>query len=366
MLLGELGINNRRRISRFKFENAWLADLDFNNFVTDKLNSYGSYPIVDKLDLFASDLSDWSKNKFNNLKRDIDMCRKQIDRMRSQASGQAVNLQKYEIFCSRNVSNVVHNNIANILGVQAVLGTGKYLGLPSMIGRRTFNLAMLGKQGWRIMTNPESLIARIYKARYYPRCNFFEATLVRKCGMSLSCNRCSIRTLLNKSPTPLYFLRWKKIDLSRQKKQMELFDVNHFKVQGSWDLLWKLQIPVLDGGDAALFCCLLWSIWKQRNNKIRNEMAETFEGRFKCNIDASFSRHLNKIGIDICIRDDSGTFVLAKTEWISPLCDVHVGETLGLLSALEWVHKLQLRPIDFELDAKRVVDNFLSTNNDVT
>lgn len=84
MLLGELGINNRRRISRFKFENAWLADLDFNNFVTDKLNSYGSYPIVDKLDLFASDLSDWSKNKFNNLKRDIDMCRKQIDRMRSQ------------------------------------------------------------------------------------------------------------------------------------------------------------------------------------------------------------------------------------------------------------------------------------------
>lgn len=44
----------------------------------------------------------------------------------------------------------------------------------------TFNLAMLGKQGWRIMTNPESLIARIYKARYYPRCNFFEATLVHK------------------------------------------------------------------------------------------------------------------------------------------------------------------------------------------
>lgn len=76
MLLCELGINNRRRISRFKFENSWLADPDFNNFVTEKLNSYASYPIVDKLDLFASDLSDWSKKKFNNLKRDIDMCRK--------------------------------------------------------------------------------------------------------------------------------------------------------------------------------------------------------------------------------------------------------------------------------------------------
>jgi len=44
----------------------------------------------------------------------------------------------------------------------------------------TFNLAMLGKQGWRIMTNPESLIARIYKARYFPRCSFFESTLGHK------------------------------------------------------------------------------------------------------------------------------------------------------------------------------------------
>lgn len=58
------------------------------------------------------------------------------------ASGQAVNLQKSEFFCSRNVSRADHNNIANILGVHAVLGTGKYLGLPSMIGRSkkaTFN-----------------------------------------------------------------------------------------------------------------------------------------------------------------------------------------------------------------------------------
>ena len=29
-----------------------------------------------------------------------------------------------------------------------------------------YNLAMLAKQGWRIITNPDSLIARLYKARY--------------------------------------------------------------------------------------------------------------------------------------------------------------------------------------------------------
>jgi ribonuclease HI len=90
------------------------------------------------------------------------------------------------------------------------------------------------------------------------------------------------------------------------------------------------------------------------------------EGRYKCNIDASFSRHLNKVGIGICLRDDLGAFVLAKTDWISLLCEVHIGEALGLLSALEWVHELNLGPIDFELDAKKVVDNFLSTKHDGT
>jgi len=40
-----------------------------------------------------------------------------------------------------------------------------------------FNIAMLGEQGWRLMTNPGSLVARLYKAIYYPMCNFFELTL---------------------------------------------------------------------------------------------------------------------------------------------------------------------------------------------
>jgi len=59
------------------------------------------------------------------------------------------------------------------------------------------------------------------------------------------------------------------------------------------------------------------------------------EGRFKCNIDVSFSQLSNRVGIGVCIRDDTNTFVLAKTEWFTPICEVHVGEALGLLSAME-------------------------------
>jgi hypothetical protein len=57
----------------------------------------------------------------------------------------------------------------------------------------------------------------------------------------------------------------------------------------------------------------------------------------------------------MCIRDDQGIFVLAKTEWLSPITDVDIGEVLGLLSALNWVHDLRLENVDFELDSKNVV-----------
>ncbi|PRQ56718.1 putative RNA-directed DNA polymerase [Rosa chinensis] len=40
-----------------------------------------------------------------------------------------------------------------------------------------FNLALLTKQGWRLIQQPDSIIAKLLKAKYFPRCSFLEAEL---------------------------------------------------------------------------------------------------------------------------------------------------------------------------------------------
>jgi hypothetical protein len=193
-----------------------------------------------------------------------------------EASGQEINLSKSEVFFSRNLSRPAQEDLSRIMGVRHVLGTGNYLGLPSMIGRKkkdvfafikdriwkrinswrgktlsragkevmiksvlqaiptyimsvyllpdtmikdiermmnsfwwgggndnkgirwltwdrmtypkvlggmgfrdlhSFNLAMIAKQGWNIMTKPHTLVAKLYKARYFPNSSLFDSQL---------------------------------------------------------------------------------------------------------------------------------------------------------------------------------------------
>lgn len=42
---------------------------------------------------------------------------------------------------------------------------------------REFNITLVGKQGWRLITNENSLVSRIFKARYYPRDSFLSAKI---------------------------------------------------------------------------------------------------------------------------------------------------------------------------------------------
>jgi hypothetical protein len=59
------------------------------------------------------------------------------------------------------------------------MGKGKEEGGLGFQDLELFNLALLAKQGWRLIQNPKSLVARIMKAKYYPDTNFLEAEIGR-------------------------------------------------------------------------------------------------------------------------------------------------------------------------------------------
>jgi hypothetical protein len=84
------------------------------------------------------------------------------------------------------------------------------------------------------------------------------------------------------------------------------------------------------------------------------------------NVDASFSSIRNRTGIDICLRDDEGAFVLAKTMSLSPMSSVLVGEALGLLYAMQWMQHMHFDSVDFVLDSKITTNAFRTRRIDVT
>jgi ribonuclease HI len=622
------------------------------------------------------------------------------------ASGQAISLPKSEIFYSRNVSDALKNNITNILQVRAVLGTSKYLGMPSMIGRdRTatfayikdrvwqrinswsskwlskagrevmiksvlqaipsyvmslfqlpttliasiermmnsfwwghgrsthrginwlsweklsihknhgglgfkdlsaFNLGMLGKQGWKFLTEPQSLVSRIFKARYFPSKSFLNATIghnpsyvwrsilrarfiVRgggrwsigsgsnipildapwlSNGASIDGNiegshyvrDFTVHNLISEHGkvwneplirqvfstdiadailhTPLFEqvtndrLIWKaekngcySVRSAYRLCVEELIDVSHLHRPGNWKSIWRLKLPpkvkhllwrmcrgclptrvrLQDKGvscptqcascdsnfedlnhllfecpfsiqvwqsagiwfdiqnaaihtDSAVnfifyllenltpdiqqrFGTICWSLWKHRNLKIWEDVTENSahvvdrarqllqewqdanlprataglstdvqqqhfslplqqqpavieqqqrgqqqrgqhalsrtglvsaqwsppsSGRYKCNVDAAFSDRFQRTGIGICIRDESGIFVLAKVLQFGQIYPVAIGEALGLYHAIQWLQDMRFDNIDFELDSKITRDAFHSRTVDVT
>jgi len=89
-------------------------------------------------------------------------------------------------------------------------------------------------------------------------------------------------------------------------------------------------------------------------------------GRVKCNVDASFSDVLNRTGIGLCICDEDGVFILAKSIPVPFLHSVNVGEALGLYYALEWLSDMRFDNVDFALDSKITADAFNHPRPDVT
>lgn len=61
----------------------------------------------------------------------------------------------------------------------------KEKGGPGFRDLYSFNMAMLARQGWRLIQHPESLCAKVLRARYFPEGDLLNTTI--KPGISYSC-----------------------------------------------------------------------------------------------------------------------------------------------------------------------------------
>ncbi|KAL0321165.1 UNVERIFIED_CONTAM: hypothetical protein Sradi_5378000 [Sesamum radiatum] len=88
--------------------------------------------------------------------------------------------------------------------------TSKKSGGMGFRNLRAFNLALLAKQGWRVLKNPNLLLSRIWKAKYFVRSDFLQA----KRGYNSSF---TWRSILEARPTLIAGLRWRVGDGQRVK-----------------------------------------------------------------------------------------------------------------------------------------------------
>ncbi|KAK4387778.1 putative mitochondrial protein [Sesamum angolense] len=140
------------------------------------------------------------------------------------ASGQEINLHKSSAVFSRNTPLDIQRDLAQALGLRLENKHELYLGLPAVAFRskralfaalkdriwnriqgwhektlsqaawdkmcksklqgglgfrnlEAFNLALLAKQLWRLLSRPESLVCRVLKAKYFPLTHLFDAQL---------------------------------------------------------------------------------------------------------------------------------------------------------------------------------------------
>lgn len=61
----------------------------------------------------------------------------------------------------------------------------------------------------------------------------------------------------------------------------------------------------------------------------------------------AFNLATNRTSIGICVHDEDGTYVLAKTLSITPMTSTYVSEALGLFYVLQWLHDMRMDSVDF-------------------
>ncbi|KAL8126011.1 hypothetical protein AgCh_013344 [Apium graveolens] len=273
-----------------------------------------------------------------------------------------------------------------------------------------FNIAMLAKQGWRLLNNQNPLVTSIMKAKYFPNCDFLQAKLgVNPSYMWRSDND---GCLTSEMPQELEHIRvvnlmetgskhWDEeckgyinghmqrfgrksgpwnyqdedathvlFDCSYARSvwtQMRLTDVSTAGYEGHiTDIIQHFAEKCSrEFGVQALVMNMLHE-WKQKCAKGKRQGIGTDgslkrwrrpqHGWVKVNTDAALFLEWDSTGVGNVIRDERGQFIRARNHKLQALYSPREAEALGLKEALLWVKELGYKRCTFETDAKELVE----------
>ncbi|EEF37986.1 hypothetical protein RCOM_0703970 [Ricinus communis] len=237
---------------------------------------------------------------------------------------------------------------------------------------------MLGKQGWKLITNPNALVSQILKARYFPRWEFLTSQL----GFNPSYTWRSIqssRSLLEKS----YRIAMEQNNLEAAYScpgisYGECVKMSYLLENSCIIEVFLFNLPVFFAGkvgyhDAAgigIIALTMWSIWNQRNAKLWSGSCETAWNpslQLRLYYMTGWLPETWAIsGIDMVIRDSASRFIKGSTRWFSGIWEVKEVECIVLREPLNWDVLLELQNVIFDVDAEAVVDVIQSRSSDVS
>ncbi|XP_042972916.1 uncharacterized protein LOC122304711 [Carya illinoinensis] len=316
------------------------------------------------------------------------------------AFGQCLNQEKTTVFFSSNTSIDKKQEIVNAIGVSADNNYGRDL--------KSFNKAMLAKQVWRVLNNPNSLVAQLLKQKYFKRGSILNAKkgtnsslvwqslwssieLIKagslwRVGSSSSISIWNDKWVKNavllqlnlpifcssRDPTVSELIdegecRWKKevLDLLFHEEEVEKICQIPLSKTGAQDkLMWGYTANGTFTVRSSYY--LQQSLVRQMKGECStpsNSMSDRGDIRWKkpefktlkANWDASVSTNLNRASYGIIIRDENGNIMVYVCASHKTVVKPVMAEGLALRRAMEVCANLGLGRVVFEGDAQIIV-----------